>query len=1024
MKIKGRIYSTTIASILLILILVIGSIVIQLQADTLFTQRELLHKLTNQIAKLELTTIEYLFQENEAADALWYEQFEEISQTVESNQPYFQELLPFLSEIEHEFENVTGIANEINSLEASNETLASEFQTSSMKLLLKLKDSLTWLDEQYISNQNDLTAFYQRSNWVIMGFIIVVISTSVYIARINLSRILRPISQLLEGVNAISAGDFEYQISVDKPGSKISSDDELGKLANAYNQMAQQLKLTLADFSQELAINMAITKNLQESEEILKRAEQIGSIGSWVRDLKSKTPIISDGMYHIVGIDKETFIPTPQNILQLIHPADRRVWADTMGATEFKDDPADIEISIIRPDGEERRIHLIREVDIDEDGIPIQIVGVIQDITEQRKIMSELAEREQLLQTVLDSNPNMIYLIDHEGCLAMVNRALVENYGRPLADVIGKNDMELAEMGVLDPKTAKKFHQDTMEVLKTQQPKFISEEKGFNRNGEATWMQTLLTPFNLPGKPKMVLGVSVDITERVKALEKVQESENLYRDLFNAVSDAIYISDIEGNILSVNQAACDRLGYTAKEFENMTVLDVNSTRDNTGVPEVYTELLQHRTYTFRVHHSTKNGRKIPTEVNASLFSYKGAPAILGISRDMEAWEEAQRLLQQREQLLSQVLDTNPNLVYLFNAEGRLELANQSMADHLGVDLSALINLSIKEMVEQEFIPEDLADRMVESNQVVIENKMQLIITEGYMPDHFGNPHWFHTLLSPFVQEGEPTKVLGVSIDITERKKNEDHIRNMNQVLESMVETRTQALTQANEELQSFAYSISHDLRAPLRAVNGFSQILIDEFDNSLDEKGIRYLNLVRENAVLMGNLINGLLEFSRKGRQSLNTQPVKPDELIKQVLMDMKHEYPKHAAKVIVNELPECNADILLLRQVYQNLISNAYKFTSKTENPIIEIGSKIEGNEIIYFVKDNGVGFDMKHANQLFGVFQRLHRADEFAGTGVGLAIVQRIIRRHGGTIWAESNLNKGATFFFTLFNTSDIKE
>jgi signal transduction histidine kinase len=244
----------------------------------------------------------------------------------------------------------------------------------------------------------------------------------------------------------------------------------------------------------------------------------------------------------------------------------------------------------------------------------------------------------------------------------------------------------------------------------------------------------------------------------------------------------------------------------------------------------------------------------------------------------------------------------------------------------------------------------------------------------------------------------------------------------NQMAESIETMQTQLgqraiqLEAANKELEAFSYSISHDLRAPLRAMDGFSRILVEEYAAQLPAEAQRYLGLVRGNAQQMGHLIEDLLTFSRLSRSPLNKQTVDTKEVVKQVLADLRSEQDGRNVEVTFGDLPTCQADPALLKQVWVNLLSNAFKFTQRCEDTHIEIGTKQTGNETIYFVKDNGVGFDMQYVNKLFGVFQRLHRAEDYEGTGVGLAIVQRIVHRHGGCAWAEAEVDKGATFFFTL--------
>lgn len=234
--------------------------------------------------------------------------------------------------------------------------------------------------------------------------------------------------------------------------------------------------------------------------------------------------------------------------------------------------------------------------------------------------------------------------------------------------------------------------------------------------------------------------------------------------------------------------------------------------------------------------------------------------------------------------------------------------------------------------------------------------------------------------------------------------------------EARIQNLNDELLAANKELESFSYSVSHDLRAPLRAVSGFSRILLSDYADDLPEDATRYLNLVGANAAQMGRLIDDLLAFSRLSRQAVSQQQVRPGDLARQVFDELHAFDDKREIEFTVRDMPPVEADPALLRQVYVNLVGNALKYTGKREKARIEVGAEAQNGTAVYYVQDNGVGFDMKYANKLFAVFQRLHRSDEFEGTGVGLAIAQRIIHRHGGRIWAEAEVDKGARFLFTI--------
>jgi light-regulated signal transduction histidine kinase (bacteriophytochrome) len=232
------------------------------------------------------------------------------------------------------------------------------------------------------------------------------------------------------------------------------------------------------------------------------------------------------------------------------------------------------------------------------------------------------------------------------------------------------------------------------------------------------------------------------------------------------------------------------------------------------------------------------------------------------------------------------------------------------------------------------------------------------------------------------------------------------------------------LEAANKELEAFSYSVSHDLRAPLRAIDGYSGMLLLEHSASLPAEGRRYLQTVRSNAQQMGRLIDDLLAFARLARQKVARHRFELRALVEECLDKLRSESGDRAVECVVGELPVCEADPALLRQVLLNLIGNAFKYTGKVERARIEIGCERRGGEDVFYVRDNGVGFDMKYADKLFGVFQRLHRGKDFEGTGVGLAIVQRIVNRHGGRVWAEAEPGKGATFYFTLGGLEQVSE
>ncbi|MBN1371254.1 MAG: substrate-binding domain-containing protein [Anaerolineaceae bacterium] len=277
------------------------------------------------------------------------------------------------------------------------------------------------------------------------------------------------------------------------------------------------------------------------------------------------------------------------------------------------------------------------------------------------------------------------------------------------------------------------------------------------------------------------------------------------------------------------------------------------------------------------------------------------------------------------------------------------------------------------------------------------------------------------VVEPLYFQGEPLGLLVLEVGPMEGLIYENLRAQISSALQGsrlteQVLTRTHQLEAANSELESFSYSISHDLRAPLRAIDSFSGLLIDEYAADLSEEAHHFLNRIQHNTRRMGDLINDLLDFSRIGRKTLQVEDVDMDQLVHEILGDLRADHAVTQAEIIVEPLPPCKADRSLIKQVWINLILNAIKYSSKREKPRIEIGHVARPHSSAYMIKDNGVGFDMRYADKLFGVFQRLHKDEEYEGTGIGLAMVRRIIGRHGGSVWVEAELEKGATFYFSL--------
>ena len=332
---------------------------------------------------------------------------------------------------------------------------------------------------------------------------------------------------------------------------------------------------------------------------------------------------------------------------------------------------------------------------------------------------------------------------------------------------------------------------------------------------------------------------------------------------------------------------------------------------------------------------------------------------------------------------------------------------------------SLYGYSSKEMIGQSISTVYKNNKAAEQQQFYLEQarKYGKVEFDNWETRKDTSPFYANTLIIAFYHTNGLIKGFAkICRDTTHYKKLEEENAILKEGLEEKVRQRTRELEVVNKELEAFSYSVSHDLRTPLRAVSGYSTMLKEDYETQLDKEANRIINNIIDNTKMMGQLIDDLLTFSKMARLTVVNESIDMKNLAENCLHDLLQSENQPSLNVTVKDLSYCNGDASMLRQVWYNLLGNAIKYTSKKEKPEIEIGTLDNKDFHVYYIKDNGAGFDMKYGSKLFGVFQRLHRKDEFEGTGIGLALVKRIVSKHGGDIWAEATMQKGATFYFSI--------
>ena len=646
----------------------------------------------------------------------------------------------------------------------------------------------------------------------------------------------------------------------------------------------------------------------------------------------------------------------------------------------------------------------------DAEGHIVRWFGTNTDITELREAQASLRENEERYRTLFEAAPMALFVCDRNAVIQQYNRRAVEIWGRePTCGV--ERHCGSVKLWLPDHTLLPHAHSPMMDVLRTGIPAANIEVSIERPDGSLVPVLVNFSALkNAQGEIIGAITSFIDLTEQRKAQEALRRSERELSDLFEHASIGIHWVGPDGIIMRMNQAELDLLGYSREEYVGHHIAEFHV--DQPIIQDILGRLAGGETlheYPARIR--CKDGSILDVLINSNvLFEEDKFIHTRCFTRDVTRHKRAEEALRESEDRFRTLADNVSQFAWTADPTGWIFWYNQRWYEYTGTTFEEMQGWGWEKVHHPDHL-----DR-------VVTKWRQAHITGEPWEDTFplrgldGTYRWFLSRALPVRDaEGRIIRWFGTNTDITELREAQASLL----ASEERLRRQSSVLAEANKELEGFSYSVSHDLRAPLRTIDAFSRIVEEDHGSHLNAEASRCLTIVRKAAGYAGELIDDLLEFSRLGRQGMNISVVPMATLAQETVDDLRTLQEGRQIHLTVGHVPPCHGDKRFLKLVWANLLTNAFKYTKNRNECRIEVGwmpDDASAESVTYYVKDNGVGFDMKYVHKLFGVFQRLHRKEDFEGTGVGLAIVQRIVLRHGGRVWAEGKVDGGATFFFSL--------
>ncbi len=730
-------------------------------------------------------------------------------------------------------------------------------------------------------------------------------------------------------------------------------------------------------------------------------------------DLKDKVDWFGD-IDGIMGYPVNSFPRTLSGWATLLHPEDLQKVMEAIQGQLKKSEPYTIEYRVMNKAGNWRWWSARGTAVRDKNNIPYSWIGSITDITIGKLEEETLRESERKLREVQE--------MAHLGFWSWDIKTGNVEWSEEVYKIFSLDPKEFKPQidSILKlspwPEDQQRDTELINHAIKTRTPGFYEQKFLHPDQSIGYYYSTFQGKYDVNGNLISIVGTALDITERKIAEIALRESEAKFRKLLESLPLPLCYVNKNGLMSFRNERFVKVFGYSEIEVPGIDEWWLKAYPNE----EYRREVIQN--WDSAVERAAKSGTDIESELyhitckdgtvrEIIISGITIKDDLLATFIDLTERIKAEEEIRNNEKRFKELIESLPQLFWTTRVDGPCDYLSKQWIEYTGVPESEQLGYGWLEQLHPEDRERTVSDWM---EKVKTGDSFDI---EFRIRRNDGIYHWFKTRAVPMRDiNGNITKWFGSNTDFDDTKRAEYEIIKLNETLEHRILIRTEQLETANKELEAFSYSVSHDLRAPLRGINGFVQILMDDYGSRLDDEAKRICTVIMENSHKMGHLIDDLLAFSRLGRTEMQLSVVDMKTMVNSMYYELTDAISRKRIDLRIDDISSLNGDPTLLRQVWANLLSNAIKYSSKKEKAEISVSCKKEKNQCVYCIRDNGVGFDMKYADKLFGVFQRLHSTKEFEGTGVGLAIVQRIIRRHGGDVRAEGEIDKGAAFYFSL--------